>query len=96
MNKTVLKTCFWTTFSDSLIVAFEASRSTFYNARCWKSLTESRSIKLQGTGLTISSHMPGSAHILRNHAGFHPRGPTGIEYGFDDLSSVKATYLKFN
>jgi len=33
MNKTVLKTSFWTAFSDSLIITFEASHSTFNNAR---------------------------------------------------------------
>lgn len=35
-----------------------------------------QSIRSHGASLTLSSHMPDSAHIRRNHAGLDPKGPT--------------------
>jgi hypothetical protein len=100
MNKPVLKSSFWTAFSDSLIITFEASHSTFYNARSWQRLNERTYKSLNQTPQNwfdpFKSHAWLTSYSEKSRwvTSKSPYSP-GTEYGFDDLSSVQAIYLKF-
>jgi hypothetical protein len=100
MNKTVLKTSFWTAFSDSLIITFEASHSTFYNARSWQRLTESTYKSLNQRPRNwfdpFKSHAWLSSYSEKSRwvPSERPYSP-GTEYGFHDLLDVQAIYLNF-